>query len=187
LFIWKGKLMKVSIGLAAWGLTLLIISIDESHARAQTEQDKQASCRAVVRSFYRWYVPLALKDQPLPAWEIAVKDRGRAFNSELLEGLKEESRIQIELQDAGLDFDPFLNSQDPSDRYIVGNTRLEGEDRCWAKVYGAPSGRKNQKAAVKAELVLKNGHWLFANFHYQKSDLLRLLQSLRRRLGDQTK
>ncbi|MHB8540507.1 MAG: hypothetical protein ACYDCD_06140 [Candidatus Acidiferrales bacterium] len=65
----------------------------------------------------------------------------------------------------GLDFDPFLASQDPGKRYQVGRVTRDG-DSYRVEVFGVRFGRKSEKVDVVPEVVRKKGHWLFVNFHY---------------------
>ena len=78
----------------------------------------------------------------------------------------------------------FLNSQDPGDRYVVGEITRKG-DRYWAAVYGIWDGKKNKTPSVVPELMFNHGRWLLLNFHYERSaypqneNLLSLLKGLR--------
>lgn len=139
------------------------------------------SCRTFVQQFYDWYSPIARKEGGSESsWEHALRVKGKMFSLELPRKLKEEDAIQAKVHDAGLDADPFLNSQDPAQRYVVGTVRREG-DRCWADVYGIYSGHKSAKADVVPELALINHQWVFVNFLYGNSNLLDLLNTLRKR------
>jgi hypothetical protein len=149
------------------------------------------SCRAFVQEFYDWYMRLpentmATNDQR-PADEIALKQRKSIFSVELSRRLQEDydaaNKAPGEL--VGLDFDPFLNSQDPDQGYVVGGVRLQGGSYR-ADVYGLADGKKREKPAVVAELVFENGRWLFLNFHYpnckdtKNCNLLSILKQLER-------
>jgi hypothetical protein len=153
---------------------------------AASPQDLQKSCRDFVQGFYDWYVPKALKVNVRPA-DLVLKYKSSAFSPELLRALREDSEAQARSPEklVSLDFDPFLNTQDPSQRYVVGSITLKG-DRYWAEVYSVTLGRKSAMPAVVAELTLKNGQWMFVNFHYGKSErsadenLVSTLKALRR-------
>ena len=71
----------------------------------------------------------------------------------------------------GLEFDPFLASQDPCERYQVGKVTQKGKGYL-VDVYSLCAGRRERP--VEAEVMSKNGHWIFVNFYYplMKSDLL---------------
>ena len=128
----------------------------------------EKSCGETVQSFYDWYVPLALKRSATPAWAIAAKERSNAFSSELSQLLREDSEAQKKVADdiVGLDFDPFLYTQDPAKRYALGKIETKGES-CFVQV-----GLRQQsveKPEVTAELVYRHDQWVFTNFHYGKS------------------
>jgi ribosomal protein L21E len=148
-----------------------------------TRQQLSDSARDFAQKFYSWYVPIALNEHAGPASDLALKHRSSAFSPELLRALKEDSAAQANSpgEIVGLDFDPFLNSQDPEDRYEVGKVTRKG-DSYWVEVYGVRSGKRMEPVAVLAELVRRNGHWTFVNFHYpgpHGTDLLSLLKRLR--------
>src|SRR5665213_2174367 len=90
-------------------------------------QAPPSSARAFVTAFYKWYVPHALKDSTEPTWHIALREKRYSFDSQLLQLLQADSAAQAKCEDlVGLDFDPFLNSQDPAPRYKVGEIKSEG-------------------------------------------------------------
>lgn len=64
----------------------------------------------------------------------------------------------------GLDFDPILNTQDPSSKFIVRSTSVKS-GRCKAAVIGVNQGVEDEH--VMPELVYSNGRWVFVNFYYQ--------------------
>ena len=79
----------------------------------------------------------------------------------------------------GLDFDPFLNSQDPAERYEVGRISHKG-DSYFVDIHGVWSDKRHENPDVMAEVLHKNAHWVFVNFHYPEDrDLLAVLKSLR--------
>jgi hypothetical protein len=154
-------------------------------AQGKSAQETEASCRRFAQAFYDWYVPKALKDHRGPASDLALRYRRTAFSAELVQKLSEDSAAQAKASEiVGLDFDPFLNSQDPSERFVVGGVTRRG-DKYFVEVRGIQSGKAQEN--VVPELVLtKTGHWRFANFHYGPSkssadeNLLSILDSLRR-------
>ena len=122
----------------------------------------------------------------MPAWNLALKYKRSVFSPELFRQLIEDSEAQAKAagDHVGLDFDPLLSSQDPSERFVVGNIARKN-DTYLVEVYGMESGKKREN--VVPELVRKNGRWLFVNFHYpdfehvprNNGDLLSLLKNLR--------
>ena len=140
----------------------------------------EKSCRLFVQRFYDWYVPMASKEDVWRAWDVAVKKRPEAFTAELARLIRQDTEAQREASDlVSLDFDPFLNSQDPSDRFTVQNAKLKGTG-CWVEVRGISNGVKRE--TVTPEVKCIHGHCRFVNFHYSEGprrpiDLLSLLKS----------
>ena len=154
-------------------------------AQSGSPHDRQESCRNFVQGFYDWYVPKALGENEGPAWAFALKNKRSVFSPELYRLLREDSAAQAKAGEiVGLDFDPFLNSQDPEERYVVGNVTPKG-DRYLVELRGISSGKKSEKPAVVAELTQNDGRWLFVNFHYgetkypEDENLVSVLKNLR--------
>jgi hypothetical protein len=82
-----------------------------------------------------------------------------------------------------LDFDPFLCSQDPAQRYLAGKTTRQG-GACLVEI--RRSGHVAGRPDVVAELTYGDDRWTFVNFHYGKSaysedeNLLATLKTLQR-------
>jgi hypothetical protein len=167
-------------------LCLIIPSLLVGQERHQQDLDK--SCREFVGTFYAWYLPKALRDNPERAWDLALKYKRYVFSSELYRQLSEDSEAQRKADGdlVGLDFDPFLRTQDPGGRYVVKRITIK-DGRCWADVHAVRSGKESTTPSVTPELELKDDRWIFVNFHYQDParpgwswDLLRELNDLRR-------
>jgi hypothetical protein len=153
---------------------------------------RQRSCRTFVQEFYDWYVPKASADRPpgdttKNSWEVALKNRRSAFTPELYRALREDADAQdkVEEYSVGIDFDPFLYTQNPEDHYVIEHVTVSGQ-KCRVEVHGVKSGTSNEVPTPVAELTLSNGQWRFANFRYGKNelsddeDLLSTLKSLKR-------
>lgn len=143
-----------------------------------------SSCRKFSQDFYDWYVPFTQKELHIPAWNVALQRKSAVFSPVLLQALKEDSQAQSQAKGelVGLDFDPFVGSQDPADHYEVRNANLE-RTKCSVEVWrNSPSDRaeKSSKPDALAELVLQNGHWRFTNFRYPQmnADLRNVLAAL---------
>jgi hypothetical protein len=151
------------------------------NAQAKDAQKTPASLRGFVQGFYDWYVPKALGDNAGPAWDLVLRSRSSDLSPQLVQALREDLTAQAKAKGeiVGLDFDPFLNSQDPGERYEVGTiTPKDGGYR--VEIHGVWSGKKHEKTDVVAVVVQKNGRWLFVNFDYPEGrDLLAVLKSLR--------
>jgi len=135
-----------------------------------------------VQAFYDWYAPIALRDNRSPAWYVVLSDRATLLDSELVSALKADSVTQANATEGvvGLDFDPFLNTQDPDDHYVVGKTTRRGK-RSLVEIYSVRSGKRSNKPDVIAELTWQRGSWVFVNFLYPniRTDLLSVLKRLR--------
>ena len=168
-------------------LLFVIFAVSARPASTQTlrGQEMQQSCRKFVQDFYDWYLTKTLAGKlPSPSSALAIDRKPEAFSAELFRYLKEDRNAQDKTpgEIVGLDFDPFLNSQDPSPRFeVVGITRKGAT--YWVDVYGTQSGKRQEH--VTPELAQQNGHWVFVNFHYGKTEwtddanLLSILKSLR--------
>jgi len=143
--------------------------------------EQQLSHVAFVKSFYSWYVPLALQEMERPASDIALQLKGHLFSPELRKALKADSAAQAKVTDdiVGLDFDPFLNSQDPAHNYKIGKTEKKGT-HFFVNIHAVlQPGRLNSKPDVVAELSLRDDRWEFVDFWYPGDvSLLVTLQNL---------
>jgi hypothetical protein len=135
-----------------------------------------------VQEFYSWYLPEALKTQEEPVWNVALKYKRSAFSPALFRGLKDDSEAQAKASGeiVGLDFDPFLNTQDACDRYEVGTVTPQ-EAGYRVDIYAVCSGKRSSKPDVVAELERLDGSLVFVNFRYPAvgRDLLGILRTLR--------
>jgi hypothetical protein len=157
-------------------LGLLLLSASAAWA------DEAGQKRAAVfaQKFYDWYVPIALKPGKGDASDVAIAKRGALFDPPLLKALKEDSEAQAKTPDdiVGLDFDPFLNSQDPDDKYVVGAVTESG-GLYLVDVYGLRKGKREKKTSVVAELKPVKDSFVFTNFRYgTDGDLVGVLKQL---------
>jgi hypothetical protein len=161
--------MRIFKAIVWWSLTFPL-GTSCSMAQSSASRDMRKSCRDFVQGFYEWYVPKAVKESGAPASHLAVMYKSSVFSPDLLRALKEDSQAQAKAKGeiVGLEFDPFLNTQDPSPRYVLDKI-ISKDDGCLVEVYSISSGKKSAKPAVVAELVFKGGHWMFVNFHYGRS------------------
>ena len=155
---------------------LLAVALYAPQAQAHSEEAQ------FVQAFYDWYVPIALRNSRNPAWYVVLTDRARLLDSNLVRELKADSAEQAKATEGvvGLDFDPFLNTQDPDDHYVVGKTTRQGKSS-FVDVYSVRSGKRSDKPDVIAELTRQGTSWVFVNFHYPniRTDLLSTLKGLR--------
>lgn len=146
--------------------------------------ETQRSAQAFVQGFYDWYIPIAQTNNSRPPFNIVLQNKPYLLSPELFRALEKDSEASAKSTDlVGLDFDPFLNSQDPGDpgdRYEVGEA-VRKRDGYSVKVFPVPvgSGTKGKSPIVLPEIKSRNGKWEFANFYYPGSgDLLSTLKRL---------
>jgi hypothetical protein len=123
------------------------------------------SVRDFVQNFYNWYVPYALGDKTgLRPWDIAISSK-RNFDPRLVQALQEDSTASDKFPNeiVGLDFDPFLNSQNPADRYRAEKVD-EQNGSFLVEVYSVSGSKK--ELAVIAEVKKLDGKLIFVNFRY---------------------
>jgi hypothetical protein len=151
---------------------LMLISGLQMQARAQTPAGTDAACKAYVQKFYDYYVKESNKESKGSPDIRAIQNKDFAFSQELKTQLKEDNAASAKSagEIVGLDFDPFLNSQEQPERYVVKEITHKG-DHYLAAVYTTMGGKKEAKPAVTPELTFRDNQWTFVNFHYGKSDI----------------
>jgi hypothetical protein len=169
----------MSVMRASWALILLMV-LCSLGAAAQVTGRPKVSPREFVESFFQWYVQRIHSDIPNRFWDSALNYKRSAFSSQLFELLKEDSDAQARCHDlVGPDWDLFLYTQEPAERYVVGRIAQRGQTYL-AGIYAVRSGKQGEKPDETAEFVEKDGHWFFVNFHYPDGDdLLTILKSPR--------
>src|SRR5579864_8103992 len=125
--------------IVCWSLLFFLAASSLLRAQGKNSDDIR-SCRAFVQEFYDWYlrqIEDEMTNKDVSVVDLALTQRKSTFGAELLNRLRKDSEAQSKVpgEIVGLEFDPFLNSQDPDERYIVGNIRFQGK-RYWAEVYG---------------------------------------------------
>src|SRR5262245_18240843 len=83
--------------------------------------DDTAAARRFVASFYRWYIPVANAKSHSPSYWRILTLRAGTPDGNLARALRADSSAQAQrnappTRDV-IDFDPFLDSQDPCPRY----------------------------------------------------------------------
>ena len=167
---------------------LLIAASSPVCVVAQSSQgNEDSSCRRFTQEFYDWYAPLVQDISPNAVSVARHKIRDReleVLSPRLLRALRADNEAQERAKGelVGLDFDPFVGSQDPADHYEAGKSHLEG-NRCSVEVWSASrndAAEKSDKPDVVAVLAQESGRWRFVNFKYPQlnSDLLSELAEL---------
>jgi hypothetical protein len=159
---------------------LLFTSFCSVAEKGNSATEAPDAVRDFVQSFYDWYVPKSLAQNPTPAWVLAIQQKRSLFSPQLLSALSVDFSAQAKSSGSivGLDFDPFLNGQDTGDRYEVGRVAGSG-DSYRLEVHGVWSGKKSENPDVIVELSRHRGRWMFTNFLYPENrNLLATLKLL---------
>jgi hypothetical protein len=151
----------------------------------KAENDLSKACGKFVQDFYDWYVIKAENESQLPASSTAIKEKREIFSADIRKALEVDFKAQENSpgEIVSLDFDPFLNSQDPSNQYMVGKVVI-AKSTCLVDVHNMVAGKKSATPAVVAEVKSFNGKLRFVNFYYKtsnksfKENLLELLKRL---------
>ena len=157
---------RAPISLAAAALLVLLTAAPQAPAQAQSPSLDEASCRGFVQRFYDSYWnryadkltgPKKDPNFHFPGIEEVLARNPPALSRQLIDLIRKDEKQSRESNEVGnLDFDPFLNSQDPSGIYRVGRVELRG-DVCMGTI---------DRAHTVAELKRAGAGWLFVNFHY---------------------
>ena len=136
--------------------------------------------RKFVQQFLDWYVPKAHRDETGRLLKHTLTLKKSAFSPKLLNDLKEDiaaqSRVKGEI--VGIDFDPFLYSQDIARSYAAGKVIVKGKDLCVEILL--VDGKKS-KLASTAVVQRVPGRWRFVTFVYgNNSNLIDILALLKR-------
>ena len=159
-------------------ILLGLVLLGSSTGWADEAGQKRAA--TFTQKFYDWYVPIALKPLKEPSSNVAIAKRGSLFDPPLLKALKEDAEAARKSPGdiVGLDFDPFLNAQDPSHKYVVGGVSEEG-GLYLVDVYGVSKGKRDAKPSAVAELKPAKDSFVFSNFRYgADGDLVGILKGL---------
>jgi hypothetical protein len=163
-------------------LILFFLSVP-MFAQAPSSQSTEDSCRRFVQQFYNWYLPKA-KSSKGRASDLVLKYKSSMLSPELAKELKADSAAQDKAKGdlVGLDFDPFLNTQDDSFEKCVTGKVVAQATSCRIEVSCNFPSQKTE-LLVTPELTLTNNQWIFVNFHYHTDsgddDLLHILKGLR--------
>ncbi|MCX6178808.1 MAG: DUF3828 domain-containing protein [Chlorobiales bacterium] len=134
-----------------------------------------------VQEFYGWYGVVSHKNRKLAPDERAIKEKAKMFSAKLITSLKEDYEASSKHPEeiVGLDWDPFLCSQELDDRYEVGGVKKQGSNYL-VELYGVSKGKRNPEPNVIAEVAQSGDHWIFVNFHSPHGgDLLNDLKELK--------
>ena len=158
---------------------LCAVTCAQPIAAGTPERPEAKSARHFVQGFYDWYVAKALNQHTGPLWDATLKPRRSWFSPALLKALHEDAAASAKSpgEIVGLDFDPFLNSQDPVSHYFAGKVEKRGND--W--IVAVSGGKPYAKTDVLARVEKHNGSWRFSNFLYPGGEnLLGILKALKK-------
>lgn len=133
--------------------------------RSQNAAVDGQSCGAFVQKFYDWYWnQFADKaDDPgfdmrkMPTYHEIARLHPAVLSPELIRLIERDEMLSKKAQGiANLDFDPFLNTQDPEGRYLV-NSATVANGQCQVKI---------EHGHLTAELKSSGSSWVFTNFDY---------------------
>jgi len=162
-------------------ILLALCFLSAPAALADNPSPAQVAASAFVQKFYDWYTPVAHQHGKTPSWVVALDKQGAAFDPGLVRALRADGAAQKKVSGdiVGLDFDPFLSSQDPKDKYTVGEA-TEHDGVYVISVYGVRSGRQNYKPDLVVEVKASKDSFVFTNFRYgADGDLVGTLKTLK--------
>jgi hypothetical protein len=184
---------KIGRRASAAVLGLLLIVAPAGAWAAPPADVSEASARSFVQGFYDWYLGKVLgaskaKSATDFGFIDAVRQRPGWFSPELKRLLEEDiaaaSRCKGDI--VGLDWDPFLETQDPAPTYTAGKVEKTAKGfRVSVDFHNKTFGGARNPAA-QADVVFVDGHWLFADFVEEPTDpkerqgLVALLKSFER-------
>jgi hypothetical protein len=118
----------VPLKMRYWVLLLCTIFAGILSAQVAPQSQESLSCQRFAQQFYDWYVPFTQKQLSGPASDVALQRKPTVFSLNLLHALRTDSEAQTRAKGelVGLDFDPFLGSQDPADRYEARHATVNG-------------------------------------------------------------
>jgi len=157
--------MNVS-GKKVLSLSLILLgSFVWSFPASAQVQDPQEAARKFAQEFYTWYGAISHKNSKLAPDQRATKEKAQLFSAQLIAALREDYQASSKHPEeiVGLDWDPFLSSQDIDDRYGVGAIKKKGQNYL-VEVYGVSGGKRNPEPNVSAEVAQREGHLIFVNF-----------------------
>jgi hypothetical protein len=162
--------------------TVLLISLLLAFPIWGQGNTERASVQRMVKGFYQWYVPLMLKGNPLPASTIALRKKASLFSTNLRKALMEDYAAAKNSpgEIVGIDWDPFLDTQDPENKYVLGEI-TESNRRFLIKIYGIRDGKRQTEQSVTAVVKKESGRWVFEDFLSPNGEgLLSALKALKK-------
>ena len=143
----------------------IVFALACTNGRPQRSAADVASARAFVQRFYAWYVPMANGPHTEPAMAIALRERRSWFSVELADALSTDiASDTVPGEAVGVGYDPFLQSQDPCERYDASDATTVG-DRVRVTVTVTCGERRLDRAGAITEVRAAGPSWEFVNFY----------------------
>jgi hypothetical protein len=161
---------------------MLMPPMQRAWAQTTKQADTASSAQRFTQRFYDWYTQIArsVSADSYPV-EFAIKRKPEVFSKPLLAALRADvaARSQGKGENDGLDFDPFLFTNDPCERYQAG--RVSRQHNSYSvNIHAVCAGELTDSVYVVAEIKPTGGIWHFVNFHYPQNhdDLIGVLRVL---------
>jgi hypothetical protein len=167
------------VAAAVFGSALIVAPTGASAANpsaaAVVTFASEAGARAFVQGFYDWYAGRMLAASKNRSgkgfgFSDAIRARPDSFSAELKRLLEEDyaAARKCPSEVVGLDWDPFLETQDTPGAYAVGKVektaqgfRMSVEDR---------KSRGVRNPVAQADVAFVGGHWTFVDFVEEPAD-----------------
>jgi hypothetical protein len=172
----------------SYQLTAMALAAAASLASAQAEtRSERDSVHRAVQAFYNWYTPRAASPRGLDMVMRAATHGPLAFDPELVKWLRIDStaRARTKGEVSGLDGDPYLNAQDPCDRYTVQSVRSQGSGFL-VDILGHGGCAVHKQPDVIVVVGRVGGRWIVRDFldpSRHNEGLLPLLRRLHPKAG----
>lgn len=155
-------------------------------------ESQAVTVRRFTQRFYDWYATKVFqsdqawaknphpKEGPIEVDVLAVTTKSNLFSPEIRRALLEDRRAQEKEPEyiVGIEFDPFLNGQDPARWYYARQVQHRG--KAWLVSVWSDYGKQSHKPDVIAQVERGNRGWTFTNFIYPEPPKTDLLTELRR-------
>lgn len=143
-------------------LCLIGTGVQAQKPRAATQGD---SARILVQRFYDWYLPREANPRGRDMVMLAAVRGPLPFDAELVRWLRIDStaRARATSEIDGLDGDPYLNAQDPCDKYTA-RSAVATDSSVLVGVIGRGGCSQHANPDVVVELARRNGRWTILEF-----------------------
>jgi hypothetical protein len=159
-------------------------------ANAQNPIDNKDGARIFVQKFYDWYGKVYANTRHIEAQYVLVKQKPQYLDEKLLNAIIADHRASARRprEIIGLYFDPFTYSLDNRKGFQTGLVTQKG-NKFFIDVHDIRNERSKKavlaaKLITSAEVIQRNGNFVFSNFIYPKiqghksDNLLSMLDSL---------